>query len=238
MAADPVRLDDLIEGIKKTHADELDQLSGAVLVAERLGDVADHLIGHFVDQARRSGASWTDIGQSMGVTKQAARKRGVPKFPAELKTDADQGFSRFSPRARAAVVAAQEVARTAGNREIGPAHLTLGLLTQPEGLAARAIVAQSVAAEAVQRTVTGLLPPASAEIPALIPFDATARKALELTSREALRLGHDWVGTEHMLLALLEQEDGSGTLTGLGLTKQATEEYVAAVLATVTPPAR
>ena len=56
-----------------------------MLAAEHLGDVADHLIGHFVDQARRSGASWTDIGRSMGVTKQAARKRFVPKDPGDAR---------------------------------------------------------------------------------------------------------------------------------------------------------
>src|SRR6201987_1204033 len=75
----PVRLDDLIEAIKKVHTNVLEQLSDAVLAAEHLGELADHLIGHFVDQARRSGASWTDIGKSMGVSKQAAQKRFVPK---------------------------------------------------------------------------------------------------------------------------------------------------------------
>ena len=73
----PVRLDELINTIKQVHPDVLDQLSDAVLAAEHLGEIADHLIGHFVDQARRSGASWTDIGKSMGVTKQAAQKRFV-----------------------------------------------------------------------------------------------------------------------------------------------------------------
>jgi len=58
--------------------------------------VADHLVGHFVDQARRSGASWTEIGQSMNVTKQAAQKRFVPKEQADLSTNSD--FSRFTPR--------------------------------------------------------------------------------------------------------------------------------------------
>lgn len=62
----PTRLDDLIAGIKKTHTDALDQLADAVIAADHLGEIADHLIGHFVDQARRSGASWTDIGKSMG----------------------------------------------------------------------------------------------------------------------------------------------------------------------------
>src|SRR6476659_4699631 len=96
-----VRLDDLIDAIKKVHTDVLDQLSDAVIAADHLGEVADHLIGHFVDQARRSGASWTAIGQSMGVTKQAARKRFVPKDPGDPSDlEPNQGFSRFTPRAR------------------------------------------------------------------------------------------------------------------------------------------
>src|SRR3954453_22881305 len=93
-----VRLADLIEGIKKVHTDALDQLSDAVLAADHLGEVADHLIGHFVDQARRSGASWTDIGRSMGVTKQAAQKRFVPKSSGEPALDPNEGFARFTPR--------------------------------------------------------------------------------------------------------------------------------------------
>src|SRR5215212_6110443 len=101
-----VRLDDLIAAITKVHTDALDQLSDAVLAADHLGEVADHLIGHFVDRARRQGASWADIGRSMGVSKQAAQKRFVPK--AENDLDASQGFSRFTPRARGVVVAAQE----------------------------------------------------------------------------------------------------------------------------------
>ena len=108
----PVRLDELINAIKRVHTNALDQLTDAVLAAEHLGEIADHLIGHFVDQARRSGASWTDIGKSMGVTKQAAQKRFVPR--AEATTlDPEQGFGRFTPRARNAVVAAQNAAHEA-----------------------------------------------------------------------------------------------------------------------------
>src|ERR1700754_2404508 len=92
-----VRLDELIDGIKKAHTSALDQLGGAVMVADHLGEVADHLIGHFVDQARRSGASWTEIGRSMGVTKQAAQKRFVPKEPGEPgDLDPNQGFGRYT----------------------------------------------------------------------------------------------------------------------------------------------
>ena len=229
--AHPVRLDDLIEAIKKVHSDVLDQLSDAVLASEHLDEVADHLIGHFVDQARRSGASWTEIGRSMGVTKQAARKRFVPKGASDL--DASEGFSRFTPRARNVVISAQNEAHSAGNHEIRPEHLVLGLLAEPAGLAAKVLVAQGVELVAVRRAAADALPPAADDVPGLIPFDIQARKALELTYREALRLGHNYIGTEHILLALLELEDGAGVLAGLGVDKASAEAEVVAVLAAI-----
>src|SRR5437868_10229071 len=134
--SNPVRLDELIDAIKRVHPDALDQLSDAVIAADHLDEVGDHLIGHFVDQARRSGASWADIGRSMGVTKQAAQKRFAPKGPGEPSDlDPSQGFSRFTERARNVVMAAQNEAHAARNEEIGPEHLVLGLLSEPEGLA-------------------------------------------------------------------------------------------------------
>ncbi|GAB2576957.1 Clp protease N-terminal domain-containing protein [Streptomyces capparidis] len=220
-----VRLDELIEAVVRTDPDPLRQLSGAVVAAEHLGEVADHLIGHFVDRARRSGASWTEIGRSMGVTKQAAQKR----FTAKGETpplDPRQGFSRFTERARNAVVAAQNEAREAGSALIGPAHLVLGLLAQPAGAGARALVAQGVRPEAAREAARAALPPRAADAPELVPFDAEARKALELAFREALRLGHEHVGTEHVLLALLELEGGSGLLSGLGVRKETVSGWV------------
>ncbi|MEV5316899.1 Clp protease N-terminal domain-containing protein [Streptomyces sp. NPDC052687] len=224
-----VRLDDLIAAIKKVHDQPLDQLQDAVIAAEHLGDVADHLIGHFVDQARRSGASWTDIGKSMGVTRQAAQKRFVPRESADL--DPSQGFSRYTPRARNVVMAAHNEAIAARNAEGRPEHLILGLLAEPEGLAAHAITAQGVTLDEVRRAATAALPPASDEVPELVPYGPDAKKALELTFREALRLGHNYIGTEHLLLALLEFENGEGVLSGLGITKEAAERYVTELLA-------
>jgi hypothetical protein len=227
------------------HADPLEQLTDAVLAADHLDDVADHLIGHFVDQARRSGASWTDIGRSMGVTKQAAQQRFVPKEPATPSgLDPSQGFlenkagtheeffSRFTQQARNAVVTAQNEAHAAGNDEIRPEHLVLGLLSDSNALAAEVILAQGVPLDTVRQAITATLPPAASRVPALIPFDQRARKALELTFREALRLGHDDIGTEHILLALLELEDGTGVLTSLGIDKATTETRIVAARAT------
>jgi hypothetical protein len=229
----PVRLDDLIQTIKKVHPEVLEQLSSAVIAADALGEVADHLIGHFVDQARRSGASWTDIGRSMGVTKQAAQKRFVTKPGGDSDLDPSQGFSRYTPRARNVVIGAQNAAHAAGNVLIGTEHLVLGLLAEPDGIGAKAITAQDVSLEAVRQAATAALAPAAAEVPALIPFDAQAKKALELTFREALRLGHNYVGTEHILLALLELEDGAGLLSGLGIDKASADQFIGEALAAV-----
>src|ERR1700720_591403 len=124
MSQPPVRLDELISYIKSTEGTPLDQVSAAVQTSEHLGELADHLIGHFVDQARKSGASWTEIGQSMGVTKQAAQKRFVPKA-TEWPVPPDEAgwqaalteafrvhpFSRFTPRAKHSISAATEEAR-------------------------------------------------------------------------------------------------------------------------------
>src|SRR3954451_22881897 len=133
----PVRLDDLIDAITAHESDVLDQLSSAVLTAQHVSALADHLIGHFVDQARRSGASWTEIGASMGVTKQAAQKRFVAKEP---DLDAQQGFSRFTAAAGNVVVAAQEEARAAGNDRTTAMHLVLGLLAEPTDAGGRVLL--------------------------------------------------------------------------------------------------
>jgi hypothetical protein len=231
-----VRLDDLIATIKEVHTDPLERLTDAVLVADHIGEVADALIGHFVDQARRQGASWTEIGASMGVTKQAAQKRFVqrPGAADSAALDPNAGFSRFTPRARNAVVTAQNEARARHDQQIRIEHLVLGLLAEPEGLAARAVVAQGVPLDRVREVATAVLGPAgTGESPELVPFDDRTRAALEATFREALRLGHNYIGTEHVLLALLDADEGTGVLAGLGVDRARAEEFVAGALAAV-----
>jgi hypothetical protein len=226
-----VRLDDLIAAVASAHDAPLDRVSRAVLLADHLGEVADSLIGHFVDQARRAGASWSEIGQSMGVSKQAAQQRFVARGQsgrsAQPALDPSQGFSRFTDDARTVVVTAQERAREAGNDSIGVSHLVLALVADPKGVPARAITAQGVSLDDVTRTTTATLPPPAAEVPGTIPFDAHARAALERTFAEAQRLGADAIGSEHILLAILTVEDGTGVLAGLGVTTAAVDAYLA-----------
>jgi hypothetical protein len=226
----PARLDDLISFVKNQHPEggPLDHLSDAVLTSDRLGEVADHLIGHFVDQARRAGASWTEIGQYMGVSKQAAQKRFVPK-----KTDAPESieggaFARFTQRARHAIVQSQEEARAAGHDYIGTEHILLGLLHEPDALAAKAIEAQGVSLDSVRTGVTALLGPGGQAPSGHIPFTPRAKKVRELTVREALRLGHDYVGTEHILLGLFGEEEGlaAKALAELGVSQDVAEAWI------------
>ncbi|MGW5155160.1 Clp protease N-terminal domain-containing protein [Nonomuraea wenchangensis] len=228
-----VRLDDLISVIRKRHpdGDPLGELTDAVALGEHMGEVADHLIGHFVDQARRSGASWTDIGRSMGVTKQAAQKRFVPKEGGPSMADDLRVYARYTDRARAVVVKAQRAALSGGHRHIEPGHLLLGLADEPEGLGARTMAALGAAPEAVRDAATRVLGPGTEPAgPREVPFAAQSRKALELTLREGLRLGHEHLGTEHLLLGVLGLEDGPLTraLADLGVTKEAAEREIAA----------
>ena len=141
---------------------------------------------------------------------------------------------RTTPRARNAVIAAQEEARAAGNAEVGTGHLALGLLSEPLSLAIVVIEEQGVTSDAVREAVTATLPAAADDVPPVIPYDPQAAKALELTYREALRLGHNYIGTEHVLLALLELEAGDGVLSGLGLDKAVIEARLIVLLTSIT----
>lgn len=222
-----VGLDELIGVIASAYQDPLDRVTGAVQLAEELDEVADSLIGHFVDQARRAGAPWSQIGRSMGMSKQAAQKRFVGRSqPNATPLDSSQGFSRFNEEARAVVVTAQDQARAAGNDTLGIGHLVLALVAAADSAAARAIAAQGVSLEDVKRVASATLPPPAASVPDLIPFDPHAQDALQRTFAEAQRRGADSIGSEHVLLSVLAVDQGTGVLAGLGVTPEAVEAHL------------
>jgi hypothetical protein len=222
------RLDDMINLVATLHpgGDALERLSEAVLQADRLGELSDHLVGHFVDQARRAGATRTDIGRSMGVSKQAAQKRFVPK-----EEPMDWGpFSRFTDLARQVVVGARGEAMAAGHRYIGTEHVLIALVAVHQGLASKALIAQGITEEQIRAAVKVAAPYTDEKITEDIPFTPRVRKVLELAVREALRLEHNFVGTEHVLLGLIAEADGIGpkVLTGLGLNTDELERWILA----------
>jgi hypothetical protein len=229
MSAEPITLDALIAFVKAQHpgGGPLDNLSDAVAVSTQLGEQSDHLIGHFVDQARRSGASWSQIGTSMGVSKQAAQQRFVPRgAPKEPFAPGD--FSRYTQRARSTLIAAEERARAVGAAEITADHLAVGLLAEPDGLAARAIHDLGVSDEQLRAAFPAPAEPAAPEgSDEPIPLGPSAVQTLKAAAHVALRMGHNYIGTEHILLALLAGRGGTAaTLAGLGITAPAAEKHI------------
>jgi len=233
MAEFPVSLDNLISYVRSMHpaGGALENLSDAVGVAADIDEQADALIGHFVDQARHSGATWSQIGASMGVSKQAAQKRFVAQWQS-----AD--FSRFTQRSRNVLAAAARIAASAGADVIGPEHLTAGLLSEPEGLAARVIHGAGLTDEQILATfhLEAALGGGDAEPAALreLRFTEAGRTALRGALHAVFRMGHNYVGTEHLLLGvLLTDGDAARRLAGLGLTPQQAERKLADELAAI-----
>ncbi len=219
-------LDDLIALARTAAAsdDPIDELAAAAALKSDLDELTDALLGHFVDQARRAGRSWSQIGEALGVTKQAAQQKhastdSVARRILSRLAGGWQPGSRFTERARAAVVGADEAARRLGQSYVGTEHLLLGLFAVPDGIAARILVDAGVTAEEAEDHIGGLVGQGQGSDGDL-PFTPRAKQAMELALREALDLGHNYLGTEHLLLGLLREGDGMAALflTGRGLT--------------------
>jgi ATP-dependent Clp protease ATP-binding subunit ClpC len=117
-------------------------------------------------------------------------------------------FERFTDRARRVVVLAQEEARMLGHNYIGTEHILLGLIHEGEGVAAKALESLGVSLEAVRRQVEEIIGEGQQAPSGHIPFTPRAKKVLELSLREALQLGHNYIGTEHILLGLIREGEG------------------------------
>jgi ATP-dependent Clp protease ATP-binding subunit ClpC len=117
-------------------------------------------------------------------------------------------FERFTERARQVVVLAQEEARALRHNYIGTEHLLLGLLREEEGIAARVLESLGVTIERVRVQVGRIVGQGDKVETGQIPFTPRAKRVLELALREALSLGHNWIGTEHVLLGIAREDDG------------------------------
>jgi ATP-dependent Clp protease ATP-binding subunit ClpA len=127
-------------------------------------------------------------------------------------------FERFTERARKVVVLAQEEARNFNHNYIGTEHLLLGLLREDEGVAARALASLNVTLDEVREQVESIVGYGEEGTGAQAPFTPRSKKVLELALREALQLGHNYIGTEHILLGLAVESEGvaARVLSNLG----------------------
>jgi hypothetical protein len=225
----PLSLDHLIEHVyQRAPGDALMRLSEAFRLAAYVNDQADNLIGHFVDQARRSGEPWSQIGAAMGVSKQAAQQRWVPRWGTSLIT-AGRTFGRFTDRARSVLIAANRLAGGAEATAIGPEHLAVAQYAEPEALAAKVLkelgVTEADLAAALDVTAE------AADAVTDLSFDERAEAVLDAALREALRLQHNFIGTEHLLLGSLANGDRTAeVLAARGVTTSTVEPIVLAEL--------
>jgi hypothetical protein len=204
----------------------LDQLAAAVSVVEELRAVGDRLLDRFVVTARKEGRSWTEIGESLGVSKQAAHQRFVtverpPLWPANA-TDL----------VRAAMATAERESRRMGHNYLGTEHVLLGLLAETDGIAAHALAALHVelaGARARIEAEIGTDPERRWDALGVMP---RLKRALEIARSHADELGHRCINTEHVLLGFLDVSDcmAAEILRQLGAPPEAVREQLAGTL--------
>src|SRR5215472_6431872 len=148
-------------------------------------------------------------------------------------------FERFTDRARRVVVLAQQEARMLSHNYIGTEHLLLGLLHDGGGTAASALESLGVTLDAAREQVREIIGEGEQPQQGHIPFTPRAKKVLELSLREALSLGDDHIGTEHLLLGLLEEADGAGAqvVARLGASRRAVRDKVIELTGAAPDPA-
>jgi hypothetical protein len=156
----------------------------------------------------------------LSSAKEAPMHGWLPNLRRNPRRKGDQMFRRFSPRAREVVISAQQEARALHHGYIGTEHILLGLLRDRDGVAGRALHVLGISAEAAREQVLDIIGEGNQDLAGHIPLTPRSKKVLELAVREAVHLGHLYVGTEHILLGLVHEGDGVGwhVLHRLGLT--------------------
>ena len=213
------RLDEDLSG-----ATDLAHVSEAQLRARTLSDIGDQLVGYYVEKAKQSGSSWSEVGDAIGVSKQAAQQRHTPA-----------PFERFTDLNRHSIVLAQEAARTHKHDSIGPEHILLGLLGEPRGLAYEIVVRDAESEQRIRDAIEKAMPARGQKAPrGHIAFRPESKEVIEQALRASTDLGHDWVGTEHTLLGLIQIEGSSAAqiLRDLGFTFDGLRETVRTKIAT------
>jgi ATP-dependent Clp protease ATP-binding subunit ClpA len=201
---DSVSFEELVSRVERSTDSPLQRLGEAIALGEGLAVEADRVTDHFVRQARESGESWTSIGDRLGVSKQAARKRFADRVQSTFAP-------QLRPRLRACLDQAQREAQADGSAEVGTHHLLAGLLA--EGVAAAILEKLGLTAEAIRDSGHRLFGPPLPATDAVPPMSSEARCALDAAAHSARSDAPDskaaqFVGTEH-LLAVLALDPGS-----------------------------
>ena len=215
-------------------ASALDRLTVAVGLAGRLDELGENLVGYFVDEARRDGASWAEVGARLGVSRQAVQKRFIPSEAGMGGRGQDGFWDRASGDLKEAVTLAREAARARRKTYLGTEHLLLGLAGQPDEAAARGLARCGVGPATVRGAVDGRVgAPQGEPLPDETPFTRLALRSLQHALREALLMNQAAVGGEHLALGLLTIGEGIAhdVLVNLGVSYERLREAVTEVTA-------
>lgn len=209
----PVDLDHLIAEVDRIapSSDDVDRVRSAAQLAGELQAAADDLVAHFVELARNNSRSWADVGEALGVTRQAAMQRFVaPAKESALPLDEEvQGAFRI----------AKEIAIRHRHNFIGTEHLLLGLLDS-DNAATKSLSAASVSVDAVRQDLESRMSLGGSQAAARIPWTPYARKCADLAEQHAIEADRPEVGAADWLAALLDIGRGAAadTLRSHGVT--------------------
>jgi ATP-dependent Clp protease ATP-binding subunit ClpA len=262
----PPSLAELIQTVRHDSPTDgsLDLLVTASSTVSQLEELNDALMEHFIDRCRREGKSWSEISAALGVSKQAVHKRFSGAIADRLAERVQRPtFERFTQRARSTLAAAAAAAWARGAAAVEAPDLLVGLFAEPDGIAARVLVAMGVSDGAVREARAAAGGPGAAgagdgsgggaaggseaagseaagsEAPGgRLPFGPDAATALRDAVAEALELGHNYIGTEHILLGLLRDPDApsAGLLRGLGVSPKEARVRITELLRGFGPP--
>lgn len=229
MREPPIDLDQVLSWIDSDDGEPLQLVTDAIIISGRLGELADQVVDHFVQRARAGGASWAEIGESMGVSKQAAQKKFAGDRRAGFRLAKSGLFTRFDVTGRFVVQTAVGHAHGHRSMEITTIHLVLGLADPGSGRASTAIAELAGSATNVtDAATTALLGPKRPRRVKHLPFTDDCKKVLELSLREAIRASSRHIGGEHILLGLLRDEgsDGARLLQQHGVSRAGVESWL------------
>lgn len=210
----------------------LSRLETAASITKTVGETADAVLGYFVDQARRAGHSWSEIGESLGVSKQAAQQRHGPRLGSPSLS-----LERFTERARSVLAQAEFSARHLGHSFIGTEHLLLAQYAEPDGVGVKVLIEAGLSAEQVRQAIVELIGEGPGAGEGRLPYTPRAVQLVTNAQAAAVEFGHNYVGTEHLLVASARGDGvAAKVLEDAHLDEATVRSRVIAKLASWVPP--
>lgn len=232
MASPAPTLESLIALVRSgfESAPALDRLTIAIGMAGRLDELGENLVGYFVDEARGEGASWAEIGDRLGVSRQAVQKRFIPSDVAMLARGREGIWDRATDELKEAVRLGRTAAQARRVTYLGTEHLLLGIAGQPDGMAAKALSRCGADPATLRGAVDGRVgAPKGEPLPDETPFTRLALRSLQHALREALLMNQVTVDGVHLALGLITVGEGVAhdVLVNLGVSRESLRRALA-----------